>query len=307
MRAWILVVAGLAAFGPGSAPAADSPVFAVAYCQRYHHALVEDGPTENKVFGGTGRWSGSDAHAESAFGSSFGSMDQDTTITVGADGVDAAGRMELRLLNATREELWGGVSVVFTGADAYSWSCAHAETGIFIGGSPFAQGLIYDITDPRRYVLVADFPMNGSASGALDPTRSYQFSVFLQLYNGATADKSFTTDFAFRAALTGGIAPAAVSATLAALAAEPSSSFANEGNRTALENFLEQALAFLEDEKTDQAKSKVLEAMERCDGWALRGAADGAGHGFEMDYVTDRLAALDAYDRLSAALAALGG
>lgn len=75
------------------------------------------------------------------------------------------------------------------------------------------------------------------------------------------------------------------------------------GNRTALQNFLTQALAALEAGDLEEAKKKVAEAIERTDGCALRQAPD--GNGAERDWVVDCAAQGVVFDFLTAALAAI--
>ena len=75
------------------------------------------------------------------------------------------------------------------------------------------------------------------------------------------------------------------------------------GNRTAMQNFLVQALAAIEAGDLAQARSKVAAAIERTDGCARRQAPD--GNGPERDWIVDCEAQAVVFDLLSAALAAL--
>ena len=75
------------------------------------------------------------------------------------------------------------------------------------------------------------------------------------------------------------------------------------GNRTAMQNFLVQALAAIEAGDLAEAKSKVAAALERTDGCALRQAPD--GNGPERDWIVDCEAQAVVFDLLSAALAAI--
>jgi PKD repeat protein len=75
------------------------------------------------------------------------------------------------------------------------------------------------------------------------------------------------------------------------------------GNRTAMQNFLVQALAALEAGDLAEASSKVAAAIERTDGCDLRQAPD--GNGPERDWIVDCEAQAVVFDLLSAALAAI--
>ena len=75
------------------------------------------------------------------------------------------------------------------------------------------------------------------------------------------------------------------------------------GNRTAMQNFLTQALAALEAGDLAEAKKKVAEAIERTDGCALRQAPD--GNGPQRDWVVDCAAQTVLFDYLTAALTAI--
>jgi hypothetical protein len=75
------------------------------------------------------------------------------------------------------------------------------------------------------------------------------------------------------------------------------------GNKTAMQNFLVQALAAIEAGDLAEARSKVAAAIERTDGCALRQAAD--GNGPERDWIVDCEAQTVVFDLLSTALTAL--
>ena len=75
------------------------------------------------------------------------------------------------------------------------------------------------------------------------------------------------------------------------------------GNRTAMQNFLVQAIAALEAGDFAEAKRKVAAALERTDGCALRQAPD--GNGPERDWIVDCEAQGVVFELLSAALAAI--
>ncbi len=76
-----------------------------------------------------------------------------------------------------------------------------------------------------------------------------------------------------------------------------------EGNQEAFGNLLSGATRDIQNGKDAQAIDKLLKAIERVDGCALRGAPDGNGPG--MDWVTDCDEQLAIYDSLMAALNAL--
>ena len=75
------------------------------------------------------------------------------------------------------------------------------------------------------------------------------------------------------------------------------------GNQGALGNFVEQAIAAIQDGNDDHAIFKIDEALERTDGCVLRGEPDGNGEG--RDWITDCNAQQDAYDLLTLARDAL--
>jgi len=77
----------------------------------------------------------------------------------------------------------------------------------------------------------------------------------------------------------------------------------SRGNRNALQEYLTQAIAFLQAGEFDQARKKLTKALERTDGCALEGTPDGNGPG--RDWVTDCAAQAKLYDLLTAALDAL--
>lgn len=75
------------------------------------------------------------------------------------------------------------------------------------------------------------------------------------------------------------------------------------GNRQALQNFLNQALAALQAGDLEEARSKLIEAIERTDGCVLRGSVDGNGTG--RDWVIDCGGQTTLHEKLTAALNAL--
>jgi hypothetical protein len=75
------------------------------------------------------------------------------------------------------------------------------------------------------------------------------------------------------------------------------------GNRTAMQNFLVQALAAIEAGDFAEARSKVAAAIERTDGCPLRQAPD--GNGPERDWIVDCEAQAVVFDLLRDALAAI--
>src|SRR5947208_1134690 len=77
----------------------------------------------------------------------------------------------------------------------------------------------------------------------------------------------------------------------------------SRGNRNALQEYLTQAIAFLQAGEFDQSRKKLTKALERTDGCALEGTPDGNGPG--RDWVTDCAAQAKLYDLLTAALDAL--
>jgi hypothetical protein len=76
-----------------------------------------------------------------------------------------------------------------------------------------------------------------------------------------------------------------------------------KGNKTALQNFLNQAVAALQAGNVAGAVDKLQKAIERTDGCALRGTPDASGSG--RDWVTDCAAQAGIYQTLLEALNAL--
>ena len=75
------------------------------------------------------------------------------------------------------------------------------------------------------------------------------------------------------------------------------------GNQNALQEFLTQVIAALQDGDLDEARKKLTRTIERTDGCALEKIPDGNGHG--RDWVTDCAAQAPLYAMLTAALDAL--
>ena len=75
------------------------------------------------------------------------------------------------------------------------------------------------------------------------------------------------------------------------------------GNRQALQNLLTQAIAALRVGDLDEARSKLMQAIERIDGCVLRGSPDGNGSG--RDWVIDCAAQASLHQKLTGALVAL--
>jgi hypothetical protein len=75
------------------------------------------------------------------------------------------------------------------------------------------------------------------------------------------------------------------------------------GNRQALQNFLTQAIDALQADDLGEARSKLMQAIERTDGCVLRASPDGNGSG--RDWVIDCAAQAALYEKLIAALDAL--
>ena len=130
-----------------------------------------------------------------------------------------------------------------------------------------------------------------------------------QLYEENTATPSITPDLpgSYEAKLTvndGFIDSSPDSVTLTIITAEdytqqqvaetinlvaelPPTSVSTSGNQQALTNFLNQAIEQLQKDEIEESISKIVMAIERCDGCALRGSPDLQGSGLRKDYVTD--------------------
>ena len=76
-----------------------------------------------------------------------------------------------------------------------------------------------------------------------------------------------------------------------------------KGNQNALQNFLRQAIAALQEGDLARAIDKLEKAIARTDGCALRGAPDGNGGG--RDWITECASQADVYTMLNDALDAL--
>jgi hypothetical protein len=77
----------------------------------------------------------------------------------------------------------------------------------------------------------------------------------------------------------------------------------NRGNQNALQAYLTQAIAALQDGEVDEARKKLTKTLERTDGCALRKIPDGDGQ--DRDWVTDCAAQAILYPILTVALDAL--
>ena len=87
------------------------------------------------------------------------------------------------------------------------------------------------------------------------------------------------------------------------IGALPPTDVTTTGNQTAMGNYLGQACQAIQKGDAQKAIRKIEDALERCDGVALRGAPDGNGRG--MDWITDPTAQLEVYNALLAARDAL--
>lgn len=85
----------------------------------------------------------------------------------------------------------------------------------------------------------------------------------------------------------------------------PVTSVSSTGNQHALTTFVGQAIQQIQNDNLEVARARLLMAISRMDGCALRGSPDGPGPG--RDWVTDCAAQLALYADLNAALQALGG
>jgi len=87
----------------------------------------------------------------------------------------------------------------------------------------------------------------------------------------------------------------------------PPASVTTSGNQKALGNFLLQVIKSLQKSDINKAKSKLVSAIERTDGCALRGTPDtsGGGKSFSKDYVTNCVDQNEIYPLLVDALNAL--
>jgi hypothetical protein len=83
----------------------------------------------------------------------------------------------------------------------------------------------------------------------------------------------------------------------------PTSDVTTKGNQKALQNFLRQAIACIQEGDIDDAIEKIESALKRTDGCVLRGAPDGNGRG--RDWVTNCTEQEEIYDLLVQALDAL--
>ncbi len=187
---------------------------------------------------------------------------------------------------------------------------------------------------PNRLVPVGSLvPLDGSES--FDPEHdvlSFEWSMLAapnestaSLANATTATPSFIADVAGEFLLSlivsdaiGPSQPDLVTVTAfsgAALAESiiqsavsyaeelPLSYFTNRGNRTALLNFMQQAVVSVQNGDLEEAIHKLRMAQDRTDGCAVRDAIDGAGVG--RDWVVQCSAQAFLFGRLGDALATL--
>jgi len=177
----------------------------------------------------------------------------------------------------------------------------------------------------------SNFDGTGSTDPENDPL-TYAWSITMApagstavIVGGNTATPSLTTDIAGTYELTlsvsdflGAGTPASVEivATTPANYAEIQIVYASDaieallagqvttgGNQNALGNFLKNATKNIQKGKIAQAINDLNQAIERTDGFPLRGSVDGNGPG--RDWITDPAAQVDVYALLTAAVAAL--
>lgn len=91
-----------------------------------------------------------------------------------------------------------------------------------------------------------------------------------------------------------------LSAALNHIRALAASQLQAPGHRNALSNFVQQAITALQAGDGATARSKIVDALARTDGYPLRGAIDGNGPG--MDWITDSGAQVVVYQALNDAL-----
>jgi hypothetical protein len=95
----------------------------------------------------------------------------------------------------------------------------------------------------------------------------------------------------------------AIANALAVLRGLRADQVTTRGNRTAMQNFLTQALAAIEAGDIEEARDKIAQAIERTDGCGVRQTPD--GNGPERDWVVDCAAQAVLIEYLTAALSAL--
>ena len=191
---------------------------------------------------------------------------------------------------------------------------------------------VADAGNPQGVYVGQFVTLDGSASHDAD-SDPLEFSWTLAapagsaaaLANATSAVATFTADLpgAYVATLTvndpfGGIATAnvtvsvisgeqyassAIVTALEVLRALRADQVTTRGNRTALQNFLTQALAAIEAGDLEEARDKIAAAIERTDGCGLHQAPD--GNGPERDWVVDCAAQAVLIEHLTAALSAL--
>ena len=152
---------------------------------------------------------------------------------------------------------------------------------------------------PAGSVASIAFPAQAVASFTPDLPGTYDLTLTVSDFLGAGTPASVsvvaTTAAAFAEAKT-----AAASAIVAAL---PPGAVTNAGNQNALGNFLTNAVKQLQKGKVAQAIAELNQAIERTDGYPLRGAVD--GNGPSRDWITNPAAQVSVYNLLTAAVAAL--
>lgn len=152
---------------------------------------------------------------------------------------------------------------------------------------------------PAGSVAAIINPTQAVASFTPDLPGAYEVSLVVSDFLGAGTPASVSIVATTAAAFAEG-QTAAASAIVAAL---PSGSVTNAGNQNALGGFFTNAMKQLQKGNVAQAIAQLNQAIERTDGYPLRGSLDASGPG--RDWITNSGTQLTVYDLLNAALGAL--
>ncbi|MCA1634041.1 MAG: immunoglobulin domain-containing protein [Acidobacteria bacterium] len=188
---------------------------------------------------------------------------------------------------------------------------AGVDRGVFVGQAFTLDGSAsYDPdSDPLEFSWTLTAP-DGSASALSGETTAFptftpdipgSYTATLTVndpFGGVSADSVVVSVISAQQFAANQIASA-----LNIIGALTSQQVTTRGNRQALQNYLTQALAALQAGDLVEARSKLMQAIERTDGCILRGSPDGNGSG--RDWVIDCAVQATLHDLLTSALDAL--
>jgi len=188
---------------------------------------------------------------------------------------------------------------------------AGADQGAFVGQLVTLDGSAsHDPdSDPLEFswTLVGPDGNPAALAGAMTPSPTFipsidgTYTATLTVTDPFGAASSDTTVISVISA--GEFAMSQIVSALNDVGALTAAQVTTRGNRQALQNFLSQAIAALQAGDVLQARSKLMQAIQRTDGCVLRGSPDESGP--DRDWVIDCTAQSAIYQKLNAALNAL--